>query len=293
MATIRYAIGGERCEDDMLNAESIAHDILILKLGDKNNAVSEQQRIITIINGLDADISEGMLENNDHFISSIKKHMSGADMGKTALMMLSAVFKTIHEPKSVSMLGKVLFAEKAVDEDYALALLFRLLESGGATITAAPLGYNELKAGISANKLLDFTEPVQSDKAPDFTEPVQPDNAPGFTEPVQSDKAPDFTELTQTEKALGFTQDDLLKALFIINDEPIADFSFVKDCPALHEYKRVITEAGNMKPDCLTSIPDFTTYPNLVLVIGLSILGQTGKLIELKKKHWSVLLYRY
>jgi len=244
---IAYAIGGERNED-MQDAELIARDILILKRGDKNISGSEQQRLVKLVNRLDADISGDMLKNREKFISCIKTGISGTyEIGKATLTMLNAVYKSMPELTAVSMLGKVLLNEKSVDENYTMALLYRMLEKAGLTITPAPFGYNILKNGILENKLLEYTEPIQCDT------------------PVIS-------------------RDDLMKALFILNDEPLNDITNVKECSALLEYRRIVTEASGMESISLTKIPDFTSYPNMVLVMGLSIIGQTGRTIEFKKE---------
>lgn len=233
----------------MRDAELIARDILILRHGDKNITAVGQQRLIRLISRLDADMSGDMLKNREKFISCIKANSVGSDeIGKTTLTMLNAVYKSMPELTAVSMLGKVLLNEKAIDETYTMALLYRMLERAGLTINPAPFGYNILKNGILSNKLMDYTEPIQGDDAP------------------------------------VISRDDLIKALFILNDEPLNDITDARECPALSEYKKVVTEATDMDSMPLTKIPDFTSYPNMVLVMGLRIIGQTGRTIEFKKE---------
>lgn len=243
-----FIIDGERNED-MRDAELVARDILILKRGDKNNTGLELQQLIKLINRLDADMSGDMLKNREKFVYCIKTSIAGpGEMEKATLTMLNAVYKSMPELSAVSMLGKVLLNDKAADENYTLALLYRVLEKAGLTINPAPFGYNILKSGILGNKLLEYTEPIQGD----------------------------------TLSAIS--QDDLVKALFILNDEPLDDISIVKDCTAMMEYKRIVTDARRIDGMSLTMIPDFTSYPNMVLVMGLNIIGQTGRKIEFRKE---------
>jgi hypothetical protein len=237
----------ERIRIYMRDAKEIVRDILILKLGDKNTAETEINRLTDMVNGLDSDISGGMLFSQDEFIKSLQKQIPGETFGRTTLAMLGVIYKTYISPKSISMLGKLLFAEKAVQDDYTLILLYRLLEHNGLTIRAVPNGYNALRGDISNNRLLDFTEAIRTETN---------------------------TELSET---------DLIKALFILNDEPDEDGSCVKDCSALDEYKRVVSEAAGMNGITLTNIPDYTSYPNTVLVMGLRVLADMGKIIDFNK----------
>jgi len=232
----------------MRSVDLIVRDILVLKHEDKNNAGFEQKQLEKLVNRLDADISNGMLSSLEQFMVSIKASMNGADIGKAMQTMLSAVFKTIPEPKSVSMLGKLLFSEKAVDKDFALALMYRLLETQGLTIRTVPSGYSALLASISGNKLLDNTEAFKA------------------------------------EESAAETQMDVLKALFILNDEPDGDISCVKECAALLEYKDLIKAANEMDEISLIQIPDYTSYPNMALVMGLRVIAKSGKSIELRKE---------
>jgi len=232
----------------MRNAKNIVRDILILKLGDKNTAETEKNRLTEMVKCLDADISGGMLSTQENFLLCLQKQMNGTEIGKTTLSMLNAVYKTHTEPKTISMLGKLLFMEKNIQDDYTLILLYRLLEHSGLTLRAVPNGYDALRRGISGNKLLDFTEPMQADKTVDITD------------------------------------EDLLKALFVMNDEPDGDISCVKDCSALREYKRIVNEAAGMSGTVLANIADYTSYPNMVLVLGLRLLSKAGKPIEFRKE---------
>jgi len=230
----------------MRYAELVAQDILVLRRGDKNIAGSEQQHLLKLINRLDADISGDMLKNQESFIACIKA--GSGEIGKVTLTMLNAVYKSMPELKAISMLGKVLINEKSVDEDFTLALLYRLLEMFGFTITPAAFGYNILKNGILGNKLLDYTEPIQN------------------------------------AVAVPASHDELIKALLILNDEPSCHTANVKECPALSEYKSIAKTVGEMESISLTQIPDFTSYPSMVLAMGLKIIGQAGKTIEYKKE---------
>lgn len=233
----------------MRDAEQIARNILILKQGDKHISAVEQRQLIKIINRLDADMASDMLKSRDRFIACIKTGIAGAvEIEKATLTMLTAVYKQMPELTAVSMLGKVLMNDKSVDENYTMSLLYRMLEKAGLTISPAPFGYNVLKNGILGNKLLEYTEPIQNNAAP------------------------------------VITQGDLIKALFILNDEPLSDIANVRECPALSEYKRIVSEVSQMDNMSLTKIPDFTSYPNMILVMGLSIIGQTGRKIEFKKE---------
>lgn len=231
----------------MREAAEIVNDILVMKFGDKNAVGVEMNRLTKIITALDDDIAHGMLSNQESLIYCLQKQASGAEIGKTTLSMLNAVFKTLSAPKSISMLGKLLFAENAVQDDYTLILLYRLLEQAGLTIKAIPKGYNALRGGISRNKLLDYAESIN------------------------------------TETTRELTDSDLLKALFILNDEPDEDIALVEDCGALLEYKRIISEVKSMNGVTFANIPDYTTYPNMVLVMGLNVLANSGKSIEIEK----------
>jgi len=231
----------------MRKANEIVRDILILKLGDKNTAKAETTRLLDMANGLDSDISGGMLSTHEFFLQCLKKQMFGSEISKPTLAMLNVVFKTHTEVKSISMLGKLLFSEKAVQDDYTLILLYRLLELSGLTIKAIPFGYNALRNGVSENKLADFTEPIK------------------------------------IEIIREYTDSDLIKALFILNDEPDDDISRVNECGALIEYKKVVSEAVGMNGNTLENIPDYTSYPNMVLVMGLRVIAKAGKTIEFQK----------
>jgi len=123
-----------------------------------------------------------------------------------------------------------------------------LLELNELIIRAVPNGYNTLRDGISGNRLLEFTEPLRAETVREFTE------------------------------------SDLLKALFIMNDEPDGDISNIKDCAALTEYKSVVSESLAMNGGMLANITAFTSYPNMVLVMGLRALAKSGKTVEFRKE---------
>ena len=233
------------------DADSVALDIVILKLGDKNAEPAEQKRFVKIINDFDSDISADFLNSQEKFITGIRKYIFesyNVEISKATLTMLNAIFRTISEPKSISMLGKLLFTAKPANLDYALVLLFRLLERVSLAVKIVPFGYNELKVGIKGNKFLEFTESI-------------------YKPPQQS-----------------LTQEDFLKALLIMNDEPDGDISDIQECNTLTEYKRVINEAADMDIISLEKIPDYTSYPNMILVMGLRAALKAGKHIELQKE---------
>ena len=235
----------------MRDAESIARDIAILKLGDKNAEPTERKRFVKMINDFDSEISAGMFSSQEAFVTGIRKYIfetHDTEISKTTLTMLNAVFRTISEAKSISMLGKLLFTSKLANLDYALVLLFRLLERVSLTIKIKFFGYNELKSGIEGNKILEFTESIRK--------------------PSQQ----------------SLTQEDLLKALLIMNGEPDGDISDIQECTAITEYQRVINETADMDIVSLEKISDYTSYPNMILVMGLRAVAQEGKHIELQKE---------